>query len=165
MNGLVCKIPTLAQADDFSFNGFHVAGNTSNPFRSRVTPVTVTQLAGLNTLDISMARIDYAPWGISPPHTHPRAFKILTALEGSLLVGFITSNPENRLITKVLQKHFQGNVGYGNAIALAALSSQNPGVSTIANAVFGSNPPIASEVLPKAFQIDKEVVDQLQSKF
>ncbi|KAL6330321.1 hypothetical protein AAG906_040248 [Vitis piasezkii] len=176
VNGLVCKNPMLAQANDFSFSGLHVAGNTSNPFGSRVTPVTVAQLPGLNTLGISMARIDYAPWGINPPHTHPRASEILTVLEGPLLVGFVTSNPENRLITKVLQKgdvfvfpvgliHFQRNVGYGNAVAIAALSSQNPGVITIANAVFGSNAPIASEVLAKAFQVDKNIVDQLQSKF
>ncbi|KAJ6967141.1 hypothetical protein NC652_004638 [Populus alba x Populus x berolinensis] len=51
-----------------------------------------------------MARIDYAPWGLIPPHSHPRATEILTVLEGRLLVGFVTSNPDNRLITKVLEK-------------------------------------------------------------
>lgn len=113
-----------------------------------MTLVTVAQLLGLNSLGISMVRIDYAPLGINPPHTHPRASEILTLLEGSLEVGFITSNPENRLISKVLQKgdvfvfpeglvHFQRNVGHYNAVAIAALSSQNPGVITIANAVFG----------------------------
>ncbi|THG05304.1 putative germin-like protein 2-1 [Camellia sinensis] len=176
VNGLACKNPMLVEANDFFFSGLHITGNTSNSVGSKVTPVTVAQLTGLNTLGISMARIDYAPWGINPPHTHPRASEILTVLEGSLHVGFVTSNPDNRLITKVLQKgdvfvfpvglvHFQHNVGYGHAVAIAALSSQNPGVITIANAVFGSNPPIASEVLAKAFRVDKNVVDQLQSKF
>ncbi|KAK2969728.1 hypothetical protein RJ640_015872 [Escallonia rubra] len=164
------------QADDFFFSGLNIMGNTSNPVGSKVTPVTVAQLPGLNTLGISMVRIDYAPWGLNPPHTHPRATEILTVLEGSLQVGFVTSNPENRLISKVLQKgdvfvfpvglvHFQRNVGYGNAVAIAALSSQNPGVITIANAVFGSNPPIAADLLAKAFQVKTSVVDQLQSKF
>ncbi|KAJ0524332.1 hypothetical protein HanHA300_Chr09g0299211 [Helianthus annuus] len=78
--------------------------NTSNPLGSGVTPVTVTQLPGLNTLGISMARIDYAPRGINPPHTHPRATEILAVLEGSLEVGFVTSNVENRHISKVLHK-------------------------------------------------------------
>ncbi|KAL0291974.1 UNVERIFIED_CONTAM: putative germin-like protein 2-2 [Sesamum radiatum] len=75
-----------------------------------------------------MVRIDYAPWGTNPPHTHPRATEILTVLEGSLQVGFVTSNPDNSLITKTLQKgdvfvfpvgliHFQRNVGTGNAVA------------------------------------------------
>jgi len=97
-------------------------------------------------------------------------------LEGTLYVGFVTSNPENRLITKVLNKgdvfvfpigliHFQLNVGYGNAVAIAGLSSQNPGVITIANAVFGSNPKISSEVLTKAFQVDNNIVDNLQKQF
>ena len=47
---------------------------------------------------------------------------------------------------------------------IAALSSQNPGVITIANAVFGSNPPISVDVLTKAFQVDKKVIDHLQAQ-
>jgi hypothetical protein len=60
--------------------------------------------------------------------------------------------------------HFQLNVGYGNAVAIAALSSQNPGVITIANALFKSNPPISDEVLTKAFQVDKSIIDYLQKQ-
>ncbi|KAL6324867.1 hypothetical protein AAG906_018394 [Vitis piasezkii] len=89
---------------------------------------------------------------------------------------FVTSNPDNRLISKVLYKgdvfvfpegliHFQLNVGKTKAVAIAALSSQNPGVITIANAVFGSKPAISADVLTKAFQVDKKVVDYLQSQF
>ncbi|ERN18737.1 putative germin-like protein 2-1 [Amborella trichopoda] len=176
VNGKVCKDPQLAQANDFFFAGLDKPGNTANALGSRVTQVNVAQIAGLNTLGISMVRIDYAPGGQNPPHTHPRATEILTVLEGSLYVGFVTSNPDNRLITKTLQKgdvfvfpegliHFQQNVGYKNAVAIAALSSQNPGVITIANAVFGSKPAINSNVLAKAFQVDNKVVNQLQSQF
>lgn len=60
--------------------------------------------------------------------------------------------------------HFQRK-GYGHAVAIAALSSQNPEVITIASAVFGSNTLITSEVLSKVFQVDKKFVDQIQSKF
>ncbi|KDP23867.1 hypothetical protein JCGZ_27136 [Jatropha curcas] len=176
VNGLSCKDPKQVEASDFFFSGLHIAGNTSSPLGSRVTPVTATQLPGLNTLGISLARVDFAPWGINPPHTHPRATEILTVLEGSLEVGFVTSNPDNRLITKVLNKgdvfvfpiglvHFQKNVGYGKAVAIAALSSQNPGVITIANAVFGSKPDISTDILGKAFQVDKNTISQLQAKF
>ncbi|XP_021818158.1 putative germin-like protein 2-1, partial [Prunus avium] len=176
VNGLVCKDPKLAEANDFFSSGLQLAGNTSNAVGSSVTPVNVAQIAGLNTLGISIARIDYAPWGINPPHTHPRASEILTVLEGSLKVGFVTSNPENRLITKVLEKgdvfvfpvglvHFQQNVGYGNAVAIAALSSQNPGVITIAHAVFGSKPDISADILAKAFQVEKNTIYNFQSKF
>ncbi|ERN01870.1 hypothetical protein AMTRI_Chr06g197990 [Amborella trichopoda] len=176
VNGKVCKDPKLATANDFFFAGLDKPGNTSNPVGSKVTPVNVMQIAGLNTLGISLARIDFAPGGQNPPHTHPRATEILTVLEGTLYVGFVTSNPENRLISKILNKgdvfvfpvgliHFQQNVGYSNAVAIAALSSQNPGVITIANAVFGANPPISDVVLAKAFQIDKQLVDKLQASF
>ncbi|XP_068655677.1 putative germin-like protein 2-1 [Aristolochia californica] len=176
VNGFVCKDPKLATADDFFFSGLHVPRNISNTVGSTVTPVNVAQIAGLNSLGISMVRIDYAPNGQNPPHTHPRATEILTVLEGILHVGFVTSNPQNRLITKVLQKgdvfvfpvglvHFQINVGKTNAVAIAALSSQNPGVITVANAVFGSNPPIPADILAKAFQVDKKIVGYLQSRF
>ncbi|XP_071717803.1 putative germin-like protein 2-1 [Rutidosis leptorrhynchoides] len=176
VNGVVCKDPDQVKAEDFLFRGLNRMGNTSNAVGSNVTAVTVTQLPGLNTLGISMARIDFAPWGINPPHTHPRATEILNVIEGSLQVGFVTSNPENRLITTVLQKgdvfvfpegliHFQKNVGNGYALAIAGLSSQNPGVITIANAVFGSNPDVSADILAKAFQVDVNAVYQIQSKF
>ncbi|XP_059666631.1 putative germin-like protein 2-1 [Cornus florida] len=172
---MVCKDPKLVQADDFFFSGFHMAGNTSNAVGSKVTPVNVAQIAGLNTLGISLARIDFAPLGINPPHTHPRASEILTVLEGTLYVGFVTSNQENRLITRILREgdafvfpegliHFQKNMGL-KAVAVAAFSSQNPGVITIANAVFGSKPDISSDVLEKAFQVDKNITYQMQSRF
>ncbi|XP_022925601.1 putative germin-like protein 2-1 [Cucurbita moschata] len=176
VNGVVCKGPNLVTAGDFFFSGLNKAGNTSTPVGSRVTAVNVVQIPGLNTLGISLARVDYAPWGINPPHTHPRATEILTVLEGTLLVGFVTSNTENRLFTKVLYKgdvfvfpvgliHFQQNIGYGPAVALAALSSQNPGVITIANAVFGSNPDIPANILAKAFQVEEATITKIQSKF
>ncbi|KAA8519325.1 hypothetical protein F0562_013581 [Nyssa sinensis] len=145
VNGFVCKDSKLVQANDFFFSGLHLPGNTSNAVGSRVTPVTVAQIPGLNTLAISIARVDYAPWGINPPHTHPRASEILTVLQGLV--------------------HFQRNVGYGNAVAIAALSSQNPGVITIANAVFGSKPDISTDLLTKAFQVDKNIIYQMQSRF
>ncbi|KAM7523208.1 hypothetical protein LguiA_013110 [Lonicera macranthoides] len=175
VNGKFCKNPKLATADDFFFSGLRNAGNTSNPVGSAVTQANVAQIPGLNTLGISLVRIDYAPNGLNPPHTHPRATEALIVLEGTLYVGFVTSNPENRLFTKVLNKgdvfvfpegliHFQFNVGKTNAVAIAALSSQNPGVITIAKAVFGSNPPISPDVLTKAFQVDKKVIDYLQQQ-
>ncbi|EOY10772.1 Germin-like protein subfamily 1 member 18 [Theobroma cacao] len=169
VNGKFCKDPKLANADDFFFSGLNKQGNTSNQLGSKVTPVNVEQIPGLNTLGISFARVDYAPYGgLNPPHTHPRATEILVVVEGTLYVGFVTSNPDNRLITKVLYPgdvfvfpvgliHFQFNKGNTNAVAFAGLSSQNPGVITIANAVFGSNPAINPEVLAKAFQLEKNI--------
>ncbi|KAF8647353.1 hypothetical protein HU200_065387 [Digitaria exilis] len=176
VNGFPCKDAKDVVAEDFFFSGLHLAGNTSNKQGSAVTPVNVAQIAGLNTLGISLARIDYAPYGLNPPHTHPRGTEILTVLEGSLYVGFVTSNTDNKLFTKVLNKgdvfvfpqgliHFQFNYGTKPAVALAGLSSQNPGVITVANAVFGSKPSIADEIVAKAFQVDKMTVDRIQAQF
>ncbi|TYI47802.1 hypothetical protein E1A91_D13G199400v1, partial [Gossypium mustelinum] len=167
----------LAKADDFYFSGLHIHKNTSNTFGSTVTPVNVAQMPGLHTLGISMVRIDYAPnGGLNPPHTHPRASEVLVVLEGTLHVGFVTSNPDNRLISKVLYPgdvfvfpvgliHFKYNIGNTYAVAFAGLSSENPGVITIANAVFGSNPSINADILAKAFNLERKMVKNLQSKF
>ncbi|KAM3406502.1 hypothetical protein ACQJBY_000542 [Aegilops geniculata] len=176
VNGFACKDPKTAVVEDFYFSGLHMVGNTSNKQGSVVTAVNVAQIAGLNTLGVSLARVDYAPYGQNPPHLHPRATEILTVLEGSLYVGFVTSNPENKLFSKVLNKgdvfvfpqgliHFQFNIGNKEAIAIAALSSKNPGVITIANAVFGSKQTISDDILAKAFQVDKNIIDHIQAQF
>ncbi|XP_021765991.1 germin-like protein [Chenopodium quinoa] len=179
VNGLFCKNPMDAKPEDFFIDGLDKPGNTSNRVQSAVTLVSALQLPGLNTLGISLARIDYAPYGLNPPHTHPRASEILTVIEGTLYVGFVTSNlanGDNKLFAKVLNKgdvfvfpqgliHFQFNIGKYPAIAIAGLSSQNPGTVTIANAVFGADPPISVAVLSKAFQLDEHIVKMLQSKF
>jgi quercetin dioxygenase-like cupin family protein len=176
VNGKFCKDFKLAEANDFFFEGLQNPRNTENPVGSNVTNVNVDKIRGLNTLGISLARIDFAPYGENPPHIHPRGTKILVVVEGTLLVGFVTSNMENRLFTKVINKgdvfvfpigliHFQFNVGHSNALAFAALSSQNAGVITIADTVFGSDPPINPDVLAKAFQLDKNIIEDLQKKF
>ncbi|XP_038678719.1 germin-like protein subfamily 1 member 14 [Tripterygium wilfordii] len=178
VNGKFCKDPKLVDVNDFFYSGLNIVGNTSNPVGSKVTPVTVNELGGLNTLGISLARIDFAPYGgLNPPHTHPRGTEILVVVEGQLYVGFVTSNADNnRLFTKILNPgdvfvfpigliHFQLNIGKTNAVAFASLSSQNAGVITIADAVFGSNPPINPDVLTKAFQVDKNLVNYLQKQF
>ena len=175
MNGKFSKDLAIVTADDFFFSGLNIPTNIANKVGFNVTLVNVDMLPGLNTLGISLARLDFAPYGLDPPHTHPLASEILVVVEGTLLVGFVTSNP-NKLFTKVLNKgdvftfpiclvHFQFNIGQTNAIAYVGLDSQNPRVITIANAVFGSNPPINSDVLIKAFQVDKNVVDYLQKQF
>ncbi|XP_039789658.1 putative germin-like protein 2-2 isoform X4 [Panicum virgatum] len=144
VNGFPCKDANDAMVEDFFFSGLHMAGNTTNKQGSAVTPVNVAQIAALNTMGISLARIDYAPFGQNPPHTHPR--------------GDVFVFPQGLI-------HFQFNYGTKNAVALAALSSQNPGVITVANSVFGSKPSIPDDILAKAFQVDKMTVDRIQAQF
>ncbi|KAG6651834.1 hypothetical protein CIPAW_06G140200 [Carya illinoinensis] len=162
VNGKFCNDPKLTSANDFFFSGLNVSRSTSNPLRSNVTAVNVDNLARLNTLGISLAHVDFAPYGLNPPHIHPCGSEFIIVLEGTLYVGFDTSNGDgNRLFTIMLYPgdvfvfligliHFLLNVGNTNAIAFAGLSSQNPGVITIANA---------------AFQVDKNLVEYLQKQF
>ncbi|KAM0921897.1 hypothetical protein ACQ4PT_006536 [Festuca glaucescens] len=178
VNGFVCKDPKVMSVDDFFMAAnLDKPRDTTNKVGSNVTLINAMKIPGLNTLGISIVRIDYAPLGDNPPHTHPRATEILTVLEGALYVGFVTSNPENKLFTKKLEKgdvfvfpvgliHFQFNPCPNKpTVAIAALSSQNPGTITIANAVFGSKPPILDDVLAKAFQVEKNTVKWLQAQF
>ncbi|RCV35426.1 hypothetical protein SETIT_7G238900v2 [Setaria italica] len=175
VNGVVCKNAKVVTANDFFF---HIMPQTPNAQGSGVAAVAVDKLPGLNTLGISLARIDFVPGGQNPPHTHPRGSEILTVIQGTLLVGFVTSNQllNNTLFTKQLVEgdvfvfpqgliHFQLNNGKSPAVAIAALSSQNPGTITIANAVFGSKPPISDLILAKAFMLEKDTVDWVQQAF
>jgi cupin superfamily acireductone dioxygenase involved in methionine salvage len=84
-----------------------------------------------------MARLDFAQVGLVPPHTQLGAIEILFMVEGSFLVGFVSTN--NQLFATTVNTgdvfvfprgllHFKLNVGEGQAIAIAALNSQNPGV-------------------------------------
>ncbi|MBC2899429.1 hypothetical protein CFC21_112269 [Triticum aestivum] len=76
VNGFACKDPKTVVVEDFLFSGLHMAGNMSNKQGSAVSAVNVAHIPGLNTLGISLARVDYAPYGQNPPHIHPRASEI-----------------------------------------------------------------------------------------
>ncbi|KAJ6359542.1 hypothetical protein OIU77_003700, partial [Salix suchowensis] len=78
VNGFTCR--ENITADDFFFAGLAKPGLTNNTFGSLVTAANVQKIPGLNTLGVSMARIDYAPGGLNPPHTHPRATEMVFVL-------------------------------------------------------------------------------------
>ncbi|KAM7251323.1 hypothetical protein ACFE04_023206 [Oxalis oulophora] len=176
VNGKFCKDPSLVKCDDFFFKGLKFPGDTNNPLGAQVSPGFVSEFPALNTLGISMVRIDYAPRvGVNPPHVHPRASELILVLEGTLYVGFVSSNPNNTLYSKILSKgemflfpigmiHFQRNIGSTPAVAIAALSSQNPGVITIANTIFGADTMIDPDLLATSFQLKPDVVKILQTK-
>ncbi|XP_065853129.1 germin-like protein subfamily 1 member 13 [Euphorbia lathyris] len=176
VNGKFCKNPNDTVAEDFFFSGLNVARDTNNAIGINVTTLNVDQIPGLNTLGITLARIDYAPnGGLNPPHTHPRATETIFVTEGKLLAGFVTSNP-NKHFRKTLYPgdvfvfpigliHFQINIAKTKGVAFSSLNSQNPGIITIGNALFGPNPPINPDVLAKAFMLDQDVVKDLQNKF
>ncbi|KAL5976585.1 hypothetical protein ACLOJK_020918 [Asimina triloba] len=140
---------------------------------SLVTGANVEKIAGLNTLGVSMSLIDYAPRGLNPPHTHPRATEMVFVLYGELKVGFITT--ANVLISKRIKQgenfvfprglvHFQKNDDDVPAAVIAAFNSQLPGTQSIAVTLFASTPPVPNNVLTKAFQVGTKEVEKIKSR-
>lgn len=174
VNGFPCKNISAVTSEDFFFDGLSKEGNTSNVFGSSLTRANVLSFPGLNTHGISMNRVDFAPGGLNPPHSHPRASETGVVIKGKLLVGFITTG--NVFYSKVLTAgqmfvvprglvHFQRNVGEGKALAFTAFNSHFPGAAVAATTLFASTPPVPNEVLTKAFQVDNDVINNIRSKF
>jgi len=174
LNGFPCKRHENVTANDFFSGLLAKPGNTGNAAGSAVTAATVERLPGLNTLGVSLARIDFAPWGVNPPHTHPRATEIIFVLKGSLHVGFITT--ANVLFARTLRRgeifvfprglvHFQRNNGRAPAAVVSAFNSQLPGTQAVAATLFGASPPVPDDVLARAFQIDAGLVEAIRAKF
>ncbi|KAG8082449.1 hypothetical protein GUJ93_ZPchr0014g47204 [Zizania palustris] len=155
VNGYPCKPPASA-GDEFLFSSrLTKAGDvTSNPNGSNVTELNVAEWPGVNTLGVSMNRVDFA-----------------------LLLGIIDSRDSgNRYYSKVVRAgetfviprglmHFQYNVGKEEATMVVSFNSQNPGIVFVPLTLFGSNPPIPTPVLAKALRVDDGVVELLKSKF
>jgi quercetin dioxygenase-like cupin family protein len=169
VNGLVCKNPALVKGTDFMSTLLATPGNTNNPLGSNVTAAVAAKFPGINTLGISMARLDFAKGGLVPPHTHPRATEIIFVVEGSLFVGFVDTT--GKLFPTTLQKgdvfvfprgllHFELNVCDGPTTAIAALNSQNAGTQIQATALFNSN--ISEVVLEKAFGLGEKAVQKIE---
>jgi quercetin dioxygenase-like cupin family protein len=123
---------------------------------------------------VSLVRIDFAPGGINPPHSHPRATEILFVLEGQLDVGFITT--ANVLISKTIVKgeifvfpkglvHFQKNSGYGPASVISAFNSQLQGTVNIALTLFAATLPIADHVLAQTFKASIQEIQTVKARF
>ncbi|TVU43131.1 hypothetical protein EJB05_09573, partial [Eragrostis curvula] len=137
VNGFVCKDPMAVNAEDF-----FMAANLDKPRDTKMSKVGSTSLWSME----------------NPPHTHPRATEILTVLEGTLYVGFVTSNTDNgnKLFTKVLNKGdvfvFQrGSSTFSSTRSTTSrrspslLSAAKPRSYNHCHAVFGSKPPISDD--------------------
>ncbi|KAK7337637.1 hypothetical protein VNO77_18220 [Canavalia gladiata] len=173
VNGFSCKDASKVNALDFFSDILAKPGATNNTYGSRVTGANVEKIAGLNTLGVSLSRIDYAPGGLNPPHTHPRATEMVFVLEGQLDVGFITT--ANVLISKTINKgeifvfpkglvHFQKNNGKEPASVISAFNSQLPGTQSIALTLFTATPPVPDNVLTKTFQVGTKEVEKIKSR-
>lgn len=169
-SGYHCKSPTKVTIDDFIFNGFEQPGNTTNIIKAAVSPAFAAQFPGLNGLGISLARLDLAPGGVVPLHTHPSGNEVLLVVQGSIKAGFISSS--NSVYYKTLHKgdimifpqgllHFQINAGGIPSVAYASFSSSDPGLQITSIALFGSSLP--SIIIEKTTFLDHAQVKKLKA--
>lgn len=105
INGFPCKNPTNITASDFKSSLLNHKGDTDNFLQSATNIVTASEFPGLNTLGLSVARIDLDIDGLVMPHSHPRASEILFVSKGIVVAGFIDTN--NQLFQGILP---EGNV-------------------------------------------------------
>ncbi|KAK8655387.1 hypothetical protein V6N13_107966 [Hibiscus sabdariffa] len=173
LNGAPCLNPTLALSSHFTTSALAKPGDTkANQFGFSVTLTTIANMPGINTMGITMARVDIAGNGLIPPHSHPRASEVTICLQGAILVGFVDTS--NRLFTQRLEPgdsfvfprgliHFLYNTDSRKpALAVSGLSSQNPGAQIASRAAFVSSPPIPDVILEKAFQISPREVAEIR---
>ncbi|GFP91602.1 germin-like protein 1 PjGLP1 [Phtheirospermum japonicum] len=166
-----CKNSMTVTADDFYHYGLDKPGNISNGVA--LTRVGVNVVPGLNTLGLSMARLDLAPGGLFPLHYHPRASELHIVLQGKLEVGFISPEQNYKYYNKTLNKgdmfvvppglvHVQRNAFNGYTSSYAIVNSQNPGIDIITQAVFGAKPAIDTRYLAQVYQLDDQTIKKLQ---
>ncbi|KAL7114002.1 hypothetical protein ABFS83_04G091700 [Erythranthe nasuta] len=169
-SGYTCKPPANVTAEDFVFTGFRKGGNTTNIINAAVSPAFDAQFPGLNGLGLSIARLDLAPGGVIPMHTHPGASEVILVVQGSLVTGFVSS--ANAVYVKKLLKgdimvypqgllHFQINGGGKTSVAFASFSSPNPGLQITDFALFANNLP--SMLIEKTTFLDDAQVKKLKS--
>jgi hypothetical protein len=118
----------------------------------------------LTGLGISITVGFLNPCGINTPHLHPRATEFLTLVEGSNLeFGFVLENGlvqagENPEVAGYLNKfegtvfpqgsiHYQFNNNCEKATFFAALSSEDPGTNSAAQALYALNADVVNATL------------------
>lgn len=97
--GYSCKNPGSVTVDNFVF--FDLASLETPPTLSML-PTFAAQYPRLNGIGLSIARLDLAPGGKIPMHTHPGASKLLFVVQGSIVTTFISS--ANKVYLKKLKK-------------------------------------------------------------
>ncbi|GJM93383.1 hypothetical protein PR202_ga09934 [Eleusine coracana subsp. coracana] len=174
VDGFPCKPASTVVDDDFFSRAITASASTRNPFGVNATRATASTFPGLNTLGLSITRVDMAPGGLNPPHSHPRASELVMVLKGEVTVGFTTS--ANQLFSKAVREnelfvvprglqHFQLNTGAGDAVFVAMFDSQSPGAVTPTFSLFATKPAMPMEVLAKTFLMTEDEVGAMKSKF
>jgi hypothetical protein len=135
----------------------------------------------LTDLGISTTVGFLGPCGINTPHVHPRATEFLTLVEGdNLQFGYVLENGlvkpgDNPEIAGSLRKfegtvfpqgsiHFQFNNNCDNATFVAALNSEDPGTSQIAQNFFALNADVVRATLGFPNTIDASNIEEFRKQ-
>ncbi|OAY48066.1 germin-like protein subfamily 3 member 4 [Manihot esculenta] len=172
INGLPCKNPASITPSDFKSTKLSSPGDTDNFFRSSTTILTAADFPGLNTLGLSIARTDLDVDGLVVPQSHPRASELLFVNAGVVIAGFVDTN--NQLFQKILKEgdvfvlprgllHFCLNAGNEPATIFSVLSSQNPGVVSVAGAMFDSDPDMINKLVRKIRSLSSSQIISLEN--
>lgn len=132
----------------------------------------------LTDLGISTTLGFLNPCGMNTPHVHPRATEFLTVVEGSVKFGYILENgltkaPNPSEIAGTLEKfqgtvfpmgsiHYQFNPECKPAVFVAALNSDDPGTSQVAQNFFGLNPDVVNATLGFPKQLDGKNIEEFR---
>lgn len=144
INGLQCKNPVNVTAQDFRTTELSKAGPT-DIFGASLKIVSAAEFNGLNTLGLSIGRIDLDGNGLVNFHYHPRATEIIYVTKGVLLAGFVDT--KNQYFQKFLKVgdvfvfpkalfHFCLNTGFEESTVFSVYNSQNPGFVSLSPTTF-----------------------------
>ncbi|ESQ27672.1 hypothetical protein EUTSA_v10019104mg [Eutrema salsugineum] len=171
-NGFPCK--SQVSSEDFFYSGLNKPLNTSNPKGVAANSANFMTFPGLYTMGISMYNVALGVGGANPPHSHPGATEAGFVLEGSCLIGFLTTN--YTLFSKVVRPgdmfvvppgliHYEMNVGKTQTRLLTVVTNDFPSEVVLPHTLFLAKPPIQNAVLMKAFKTDGKTINMLKSKF
>ncbi|KAF2625151.1 RmlC-like cupin [Macroventuria anomochaeta] len=160
----------------FSFNNAIPAPNATGGATKAANIETFPILTGLG---ISTTLGFLEPCGINTPHVHPRATEFLTLVDGAnLKFGYVLENGlvgagQNPEIAGTLNKfegtvfpqgsiHFQFNDNCQKATFVAALNSEDPGTSQIAQNFFALNAGVVNATLGFPKTIDGKNIEEFR---
>ncbi|KAF3031689.1 hypothetical protein E8E12_000578 [Didymella heteroderae] len=152
----------------FDFKG----GQPANGALGGITKAASAESYPFSTgLDISLTAVFLEPCGINTPHVHPRANEFLVLVQGSnvrfgsVLENGLVASGQNQEIAGVLGQlegtifpqgsvHYQFNDACEKALLIAALDSNDPGTSSMAQNLFSLNADVLNATLGYPKTID-----------
>lgn len=127
---------------------------------------------------LAVAAVFLGPCGINTPHIHPRAAELITVTSGAVNFGYILENglvdagqkaeitgqlgPYQAALFPQGSIHYQVNPTCGNSTFVAALNSEDPGASQVAQNFFGLDGQVVEAVLGFPEQFDGDRIEEFR---